>query len=170
MEYWDIYDINRQLTGRTMLRNDWNMQPGDYHLTVLGVIHRPSDDTFLITQRVMTKAWAPGAWEISGGGVRAGESSGEAVYREILEETGINTSGAAGGYVFSYRRDNPEEKNNYFVDIYRYEMEIRESDVRLQQEETAGYRFAGREEIRKLAEQGAFLHYDSIKRIFEDAI
>ena len=37
MEYWDIYDVNKQPTGRTMKRNDWNMKPGDYHLTVLGV-------------------------------------------------------------------------------------------------------------------------------------
>ena len=37
-EIWDIYDINKQLTGRTMKRNDWNMKDGDYHLTVLGII------------------------------------------------------------------------------------------------------------------------------------
>ena len=36
MEQWDIYDENKQLTGRTMNRNDWNMQPGEFHLTVLG--------------------------------------------------------------------------------------------------------------------------------------
>ena len=28
-ELWDIYDENKELTGRTMKRNDWNMQPGD---------------------------------------------------------------------------------------------------------------------------------------------
>ena len=50
-EIWDIYDVNKQLTGRTMKRNDWNMKDGDYHLTVLGIIKRP-DNTFLITQRL----------------------------------------------------------------------------------------------------------------------
>ncbi|MCF0230238.1 MAG: DNA mismatch repair protein MutT, partial [Parasporobacterium sp.] len=30
MEMWDIYDVNKQLNGRTMQRNDWHMQPGDY--------------------------------------------------------------------------------------------------------------------------------------------
>ena len=54
-EIWDIYDVDKQLTGRTMKRNDWNMKDGDYHLTVLGIIKRP-DNTFLITQRVLTKA------------------------------------------------------------------------------------------------------------------
>ena len=66
MEYWDIYDENKQPTGRQMKRNDWNMKPGDFHLTVLGVIAR-SDGTYLITRRVLTKSWAPGWWEVSGG-------------------------------------------------------------------------------------------------------
>lgn len=166
MEYWDIYDENKQLTGRTMKRNDWNMKPGDYHLTVLGVIRR-TDGSFLITKRVMTKSWAPGCWEVPGGGVQAGETSEEAVQREIREETGLDVSGAEGGYLFTYRRDNPEEKDNYFVDVYRYTMEIRDEDVCLQEEETDGYRFASPEEIRELASQKVFLHFDSIRRAFE---
>ena len=36
MEYWDIYDAEKQLTGRTMKRNDWCLKDGEYHLTVLG--------------------------------------------------------------------------------------------------------------------------------------
>ena len=79
-EIWDIYDVNKQLTGRTMKRNDWNMQPGDYHLTVLGVI-RNADGRYLITRRVQTKTWAAGWWEVSGGGVMAGETSQQAVLR-----------------------------------------------------------------------------------------
>lgn len=108
MELWDIYDENKQLTGRTMKRNDWHMKPGEFHLTVLGVIARP-DGTFLITKRVMTKAWAPGWWEVSGGAAQAGESSWEAVRREVREETGLDVSKADGGYLFTYRRINPDE-------------------------------------------------------------
>ena len=93
MELWDIYDENKQPTGRTMKRNDWHMKPGEFHLTVLGVIARP-DGTFLITKRVMTKAWAPGWWEVSGGAAQAGESSWEAVRRDEtffqrISDTGI---------------------------------------------------------------------------------
>ena len=68
MELWDIYDKNKKPTGRTMKRNDWHLKDGEYHLTVLGVVAR-EDGTFLITKRVMTKAWAPGWWEVSGGAV-----------------------------------------------------------------------------------------------------
>ena len=101
MELWDIYDSNKQRTGRTMKRNDWCLKDGEYHLTVFGVIARP-DHKYLITQRVMTKAWAPGWWEVSGGAAMAGEDSIDAVKREILEETGLDVSNAAGGYEFSY--------------------------------------------------------------------
>ena len=166
MEYWDIYDSNKQKTGRKMKRNDWILKDGEYHLTVLGVIMRP-DGKFLITQRVMTKAWAPGWWEVSGGAAMAGEESEEAVMREIKEETGLDVKGAKGGYMFSYHRENPGEGDNYFVDIYRYEMDFDESDLKLQEAETLGYKLATPEEIKALADEGIFLHYDSIKKVFD---
>ena len=153
MEYWDIYDAEKQLTGRTMKRNDWCLKDGEYHLTVLGVVARP-DGTYLITKRVMTKA-------------QAGESSEEAVCREVREETGLDISNAEGGYVFTYKRENPGEGDNYFVDVYRFVLDIDENDLKLQTEETDGYMFATKEEIENFAKEGIFLHYDSIKRVFE---
>ena len=139
MERWDIYDKNKVRTGRTMERNHFNLADDEYHLTVLGVIRRPD-----------------------------GEESEEAVRREVLEETGLDVKEAEGGYVFTYHRENPGEGDNYFVDVYRYTMDVTEQDVHLQTEETDGCRFATPEEIRELADQGIFLHYDSIKRVFED--
>ena len=88
MELWDIYDSNKKRTGRTMKRNDWQLKDGEYHLTVLGIVVR-SDGKFLITKRVMTKVWASGWWEVSGGAAQAGEDSKDAVIREVREETGL---------------------------------------------------------------------------------
>ena len=167
MEFWDIYDANKQKTGRTMKRNDWILKDGEYHLSVLGVIHRP-DGRFLITQRVMTKAWAPGWWEVSGGAAQAGEESFDAVKREVYEETGIDVSDADGGYVFTYKRENPGEGDNYFVDVYRFIKDVSDEDVHIQTEEALGYRFVTKEEIENIAAKGEFLHYDSIKQVFED--
>ena len=166
MEFWDIYDRDKKLTGRTMKRNDWCLKEGEYHLTVLGVIAR-SDGKFLITKRVMTKAWAPGWWEVSGGAAMAGETSEEAVKREIKEETGLDVTDFEGGYLFSYKRENPDEGDNYFVDIYRFKGDFNENDLTLQEAETDGYMFATAQEIKELGERGIFLHYDSIKRAFE---
>ena len=169
MEYWDIYDRDKKPTGRTMKRNDWCPKDGEYHLTVLGVVAR-SDHKFLITKRVMTKAWAPGCWEVSGGAAQAGEASEDAVLREVKEETGLDASEAEGGYLFTYKRENPGEGDNYFVDVYRFIMDIDEKDLNLQAEETDGYMFATLDQIKAFAEEGIFLHYDSIKEAFEKQV
>ena len=166
MEQWDIYDENKQKTGRTMNRNDWNMQPSDFHLTVLGVLRRP-DGTYLITRRRMDKEWAPGCWEVSGGAAQAGEESYEAVLREVKEETGLDVRNAEGGYLFTYKRENPGEGDNYFVDVYRFVMDIDDKDLKLQTEETDGYMFATLEQIKGFAAEDKFLHYESIKKVFE---
>ena len=136
MEFWDIYDINKRPTGRTMKRNDWCLKDGEYHLTVLGVVARP-DGTFLITQ--------------------AGESSYDAVLREVKEETGLDVSSAQGGYLFTYKRENPGEGDNYFVDVYRFVMDVQEEDLHLQEEETDGHMFATLEQIKAFAAEGIML-------------
>lgn len=166
MELWDIYDKRKQRTGRTMKRNDWCLQEGEYHLSVLGVIRRP-DGKFLITKRAQSKPWAAGWWEVPGGGVVAGESSEAAIRREILEETGLDISGAEGGLLFDYRRENIKEGDNYFVDIYRFDMDFEESAISLQAGETDDFMFADLEQIQAFAREGIFLHYQSIQEAFQ---
>ena len=166
VEMWDIYDKDKKRTGRTMKRNDWCLEDGEYHLTVLGVIKRP-DGKFLITKRAMDKAWAPGWWEISGGAPMAGENSEDAVKREILEETGLDVNDAKGGFLFSYHRENPAEGDNYFVDVYRFEMDFTDSDIKLQDAETKDFMITDVNKIKEFANEGIFLHYDSIKEAFE---
>ena len=165
MEHWDIYDRNKQVTGRTMLKNDFTMEAGEYHLTVLGAIMKPAGE-FLITRRVMSKSWAPGSWEISGGAVQAGETSYQAIVREVKEETGLDVRDADGGYMFTYRRENPEEGDNYFVDVYRFTVDFDDGDINLQSEEVDGYMLAKPEDIEELGRDGLFLHYNSIKEVF----
>ena len=167
MELWDIYDEHKKPTGRTMVRDDWHMKPGEYHLAVLGVIRRP-DGKFLITKRAETKPWGAGWWEVPGGAAVAGESSEDAVRREIREETGLDVSGSEGGFLFSYHRENPDKGENYFVDVYRYEMDFEETDIHLQPEETVEYLLAEEEQIREFDRQGIFLHYQSIRSAFAE--
>ena len=166
VEYWDIYDKNKQRTGRQMKRNDWCLKDDEYHLTVLGVVAH-KDGRFLITKRVMTKNWAPGWWEVSGGAAIAGETSEDAVKREILEETGLDVTNAEGGFLFSYHRENPGEGDNYFVDVYKYHMDFTEEDIKLQTEETNAFQIADAAQLSEYDKQGIFLHYQSIKQALQ---
>ena len=95
MEQWDIYDENKQKTGRTMNRNDWHMKPDEFHLTVLGVLQRP-DGKYLITRRKLDKEWAPGWWEVPGGGVRAGEDGAELLREHLQACAGLHRGGCKG--------------------------------------------------------------------------
>lgn len=166
MELWDIYDKDKKPTGRTMKRNDWCLKEGEYHLSVLGVIQRP-DGKYLITKRAADKAWAPGWWEVSGGAAIDGETSEDAVKREILEETGLDVTNAEGGFLFSYHRENPGEGDNYFVDVYKYHMDFTEEDIKLQTEETNAFQIADAAQLSEYDKQGIFLHYQSIKQALQ---
>ena len=46
-------------------------------------------------------------------------------------------------------------------------MDFDESEVKLQVEETDGFMLATVDEIKEFASQGIFLHYDSIKQVFD---
>lgn len=169
MEYWDIYDVNKQVTGRKMKRNDWHMQPGDYHLTVLALV---CDETgrILITQRKADKEWAALKWEIPGGGVRAGETSQQAVLREVAEETGLHFTADQAQLIHTYRSDSPAEQNNYFVDIYRFQAPFTEKDVTIQADEVESFKLATPDEIRALGAQDDFLHFQRLENLLPGAI
>ena len=87
-----------------------------------------------------------------------------------LAKAGLVSSvrGAQGGYLFTYKRENPGEGDNYFVDVYRFVMDVKEEDLHLQEEETDGHMFATLNQIKEFAAQGKFLHYDSIQAAFEN--
>lgn len=163
-EMIDIYTADGQKTGRTQERGTF-LEPGSYMLYVLAMIEDGTGH-FLITQRAMDKKWAAGWWEVTGGGVRAGETSLEAILRESAEETGLDITKSSRPLVpvYRYRNDDSERGDNYLVDIYHVELSFTLDDVKLQQREAIGARLATREEIAELADQGIFLHYKRLEQ------
>lgn len=86
MEFNDIYDEHRQLTGRVHKRGmPW--KEGEYGLVVCVWIY-DGKGNILMTRRAPEKSY-PGTWENSGGAAKAGETSRVAILRELYEETGI---------------------------------------------------------------------------------
>ncbi len=86
MEFNDIYDKNRKLTGGIHTRGTpW--KKGEYGLVVCVWVY-DGHGRLLLTRRAPEKSYA-GTWENSGGAAQAGESSLQAITRELREETGI---------------------------------------------------------------------------------
>lgn len=161
VEYMDIYDENKQRTGRIADRKT-PLRKGEFMMYVLAILERPSDGKMLITRRALDKKWAAGAWEIPGGASMAGESSFEAVVREVQEETGLLVTVCPEEQrspIYSYMNEDLERGDNYFVDIYHFIFPFEEKDVNIQKSEAIDHKFATIEEIGALNEKSEFLHY-----------
>ena len=90
-EYNDIYDENGNLTGKCHRRGSpW--KTGEYGLVVCVWVHN-GKGKLLLTRRAPEKSFA-GTWENSGGAALKGETSRQAIVRELLEETGIHAEEA----------------------------------------------------------------------------
>jgi 8-oxo-dGTP pyrophosphatase MutT (NUDIX family) len=91
MEFNDIYDKDRRLTGRLHRRGD-RWRKGEYGLVVCVWVY-DGKGNLLLTRRAPQKSFA-GTWENSGGAAKAGETSRQAIARELFEETGIRAEEA----------------------------------------------------------------------------
>ncbi|HEU4807729.1 MAG TPA: NUDIX domain-containing protein [Homoserinimonas sp.] len=60
------------------------------HQVVCGLLVR--ENTALLALRSATKAWYPGVWDLPGGHVETGESTQQALVRELWEELGIEVA------------------------------------------------------------------------------
>ena len=104
-ELWDIYDANRNRTGKVIERGrSWGNEA--YHLIVhIGIFS--SEGKMLIQRRAKNKqAWAD-LWDISAGGsALAGEDSWQAMERETFEELGIrlDLKGIRPHFTINYTR------------------------------------------------------------------
>ena len=106
MEYNDIYDQNRNKTGRTHVRGTpW--KKGEYGLVVCVWVCDGAGKV-LLTRRAPEKTY-PGTWENSGGAAQAGEDSRQAIARELFEETGIR----AETEEFQFIGSNTERNTHY---------------------------------------------------------
>lgn len=99
MELWDLYNENRELTGKTHIRGQ-EVPQGFYHL-VVHVWIRNSKGEYLISQRSADRPTFPLMWECVGGSAVAGEDSLTAALRETKEEVGLDLSADSGKLAYS---------------------------------------------------------------------
>lgn len=120
MEIWDLYDENKNLTGRTMVRGEV-IPDNCYHLVVHVWIKNDKGE-FLISQRAEDRKSCPFMWECSGGSVLQGETSVEGAIREVKEELGIDLSPEEGQLIYSkVRKIVDGDRFNDIMDVWLFE-------------------------------------------------
>ena len=152
LEIWDIYDKDRNKTGKTMERGSVFTEAA-YHLVVHICIFS-SDGDMLIQQRQPFKDGWPNMWDITvGGSALSGDTSQSAAERELLEEI---------GFQFDFTNIRPNLTVNFevgFDDYYLIESNVDIDKLQLQYEEVQQVKWASKEEILMMLGNDEFVPY-----------
>lgn len=142
MEWNDIYDGQRNLTGRRHLRGEsWGKD--EYGLAVCVWVYDGKGNV-LLTKRAPEKSFA-GTWENSGGAAQAGETSRQAICRELFEETGIHAMEDEFEFLETTRNDWA------FFDHYCIRRETPITQIKLQPGETCDAKWVTIDEAFEMA-------------------
>lgn len=139
-ELWDIYDSNRLPTGRTEPRGP--LVIGDYHL-VVGAWLMDREGHILVSRRHPDRPWG-NYWECTGGAALAGETSRQAVLREVYEELGLELDTGDGILLDSRREDRCFRDTWFFQGNYDF------NRLTLQAEEVAEVRIISRAQYERM--------------------
>lgn len=136
-----IVDTNDEVIG---YRERGSLEPWDiYRVAALWVTN--SEWEILISQRAFSKKNHPGRWSCAAAGtVEYGESYEENIYKETLEEIGLD------GYSLQYlwKEYRKWEKNDYFCERYTLECNQPIEYFTLQEEEVADLRWVKADDLR----------------------
>lgn len=102
-EFWDIYDKDKNKTGRVAQRNVYQFKKGEYHIVVTAIIIN-SKNEILISKRAPFKKNGE-MWECTSGSIIRGETSLEGILREVKEELGIQFNQNEAIFLKEIRRD-----------------------------------------------------------------
>ena len=166
MELWDLYDENRNLTGRDHIRGE-KIPEGCYHL-VVHVWIRNSAGQYLISQRSANRPTYPLMWECVGGSVLKGEDSLAGAIRETKEEVGVDLQPEAGRVVFSRTRGLTGGWlfGNNIMDVWLFDydgpVDLRNATT----DEVAQVLWMTREQVMELYKSGKLV--DTLEYFFEE--
>ena len=160
MEKRDLYDINRNLTGKTIFKGE-KIPPNNYIVVVLVFIQN-SKSEFLIQKRSPQKH---GKYASTGGHPKSGETSIEGIITEIKEEIGLEVKKEELNLIHSGKSDETQ----VFFDIYYLKKDFDISDLTLQKEEVDFVKWYSIDEIKRFIQNGLFFknHEDEFFRTLD---
>lgn len=168
-ELWDVYDSNKNVTGKLVERDIYKFQKGEYYLITLAVIMN-SKKQILIAKRSESKKREPLKWELSGGGVRAGENSLQAILRELTEEVGLKFSVDEAILLKELKKEKENGAGN-FKDFWLFKTDIKAEDVTFPDNEATEAKWVTINELLEMVENEEIISgLDFVRKDFELAI
>lgn len=163
MELVDLYNGQKELTNETVEKK--NVPDGKFRLSVHVWITNGKGE-LLVQQRLATAHKFPNMWAVTGGAVKAGESSLDGVLRELSEELGIKANKDEMKFIASYRR-----KFDY-VDVWLLNKNIDIKDIKLQEDEVQAVKWVTLEEFEEMLKNKEAIRssYDYYKLYIEPKI
>ena len=122
-ELWDVYTIDRRITGKTCIRGEQDKLADDeFHLWVMVWIKNPETGKYLVSQRSADKDTDPLKWETVAGHSISGDTSVEAAVREVFEEVGIELDPADAKHLATKIATSYDgHRYNWIRDSYYFE-------------------------------------------------
>ena len=130
-EFYDIYNINKEKTGKIGERNTYKPAKGEYRIVADMFIFN-SKNEMLLTKRAPEKK-AGLLWEGTGGSVITGETSLECILREVKEEIGLDVTKKEAIFFKEIRKDDVDFPR--FKDFYILKKDINIEDLKLAPDE-----------------------------------
>lgn len=168
-ELWDIYDSNRKLTGRLAERETYQFKKGEYNLITVAIIMN-SQNQILIAKRSEKKKREPLKWELSGGGVRAGETSLQAMVRELKEEIGLEFSTDEAVYLKELKKET-QLGSGTFKDFWLFKTNIKSEEITFPDQEATEAKWVTIDELLKMVENEEIISgLDFVKKDYDEAV
>lgn len=150
-EYFDVYDLNRNKTGKIIARGD-KVDAGEFLLAVDVILYNRQGQV-LLQKRTEDKSYCPGFWGLTGGAVDCGEDTRTAIIRETKEEIGVEIS--PEDMTFYYTQEG--EDGDLFVDVFIAECNFPAEEMQFQKEEVSELKWCSAKEFEEIAEAGKFM-------------
>lgn len=145
MEKRDLYDKNRALIGKTILKDE-QIPENTYCLMVM-IFMENVDGRFLIQKRSKSKG---GKWATTGGHPKAGEDSIQGLLTEVKEELNLDISKE------NIQLLKTKIGHGFICDLYYVKMNINLNDIICQEEEVTDVKLSTIDEIKEMINDGTF--------------
>ena len=153
MEIFDLYTAEREKTELTMVRGT-PVPEGFYRLVVHVCIFNPEGQMLIQQRQPFKKGWS-NLWDISVGGCAvSGDSSRTAAERETREELGLDID------LSDERPTLTLHFEHGFDDYYVITRPVELESLHLQYEEVQTVKWASKEEIKQMIDDGRFIPYE----------